>query len=170
MNIEAIKSMKPVVKFTLALIVVMLFAGCGDRGEPSEHDEAAEKTQSSTATEEKRVPDFNYDRAYNVAGQFVPPDKDSFYLFDVEDAENENDAVTDLKGMLQKAHNDKDYIAIVGPQSSKNKRVLTQALDNYDKDSLAEMLLIYLGPKDHREEVAAMVHDKGATFYFAIFP
>jgi hypothetical protein len=107
---------------------------------------------------------FDATQAMELAGAEVPPDIESFYFFILErDAPDESAELANKLGLAAEEH---DYVGIAGADSNHNRRVLLAALKAVRGRHLAGLVIIYVGPAEHEDELAAVVRSAGAELRF----
>ena len=113
---------------------------------------------------------FNLDIAMRLAGTQVPAETESFYFFPMVDEVPEAVDVHELGGKLMQAAREHDYLGIAGPDPERNRRTLLAALAAHQTDDLKTLVLIYLGPDSHRDEISAAARKAGFEARFVTYP
>lgn len=113
---------------------------------------------------------FDQQTAFSIAGQHVPPERDSFYMFDVSSEPDDRRAADELHGFLVKTDAESDYIGIIGPNPLRTRRIFDQALDRLGGAALSGATVIYLGGEGDEEPLRKRVQATGAQFRFGAYP
>ncbi|MCX7070392.1 MAG: hypothetical protein NTW01_05265 [Gammaproteobacteria bacterium] len=113
---------------------------------------------------------FNLDTAMRLAGTQVPPELDSFYFFAMLEPAPEAQDIAELGSKMQAAARERDYLGVAGPDPERNRRTLLAALEAHHGEDLSGMILIYLGPDQHRAEVASAARAAGVELRFVAYP
>lgn len=113
---------------------------------------------------------FNLDTAMRLAGTEVPPDLDSFYFFAMLEPAPEAQDIAELGSKMQAAARERDYLGVAGPDPERNRRTLLAALEAHRGEDLSGMILIYLGPDQHRADVASAASAAGVELRFVAYP
>lgn len=115
-------------------------------------------------------PVFDMESAMNAAGKYVPEQVESFYFFVPETAKPHEEEVSELAGLLAKAASERDYFGVAGPEPERNLTELLAALKQNQSKDLHGLILVYLGPEEHRPHVETAVAGSGASVKFVVYP
>jgi hypothetical protein len=100
----------------------------------------------------------------NLAGAAVPEGTESFYFFVLEpDARGESEELADT---LVRAAGEHEFLGIAGADAAHNRTVLLAALHRVRPRTLAGLIVIYVGPRDHEAELQSEVGASGAELRF----
>lgn len=113
---------------------------------------------------------FSTDEAFQIAGSTVPNEVLSFYFLLIDDSLEQGDDVEELHTLMQRAHDEEDYLGVAGPISARNLDVVSDALERSAPGALRGLLLIYLGPPEHIDTLADKARNAGARLHFLIYP
>ena len=152
-----------VLSITLLLAAVIYAGSMALRGEPPPPH--ASSQQSLLEIEE-----YDLDTAFNLAGDQVPVIVDSYY-FDalIDDGPPERDA-SELADKLRQAASEHDFIGITGYDPLRNRAALLRALKALNGVDLRGLVVIYLGPVEHRTEIIAALRLRGIEPRYVIYP
>ncbi|MBI2383243.1 MAG: hypothetical protein HYV18_04140 [Gammaproteobacteria bacterium] len=113
---------------------------------------------------------FDIDEAMNLAGRQVPNEVTSFYFFVLDTPTSLRRDAEELATKMQAAALEHDYLGITGPDPNRNLRTVLRALEAVRGKDLRGLVVIYLGPPDHRRHLSAPIAGSGARFLFVEFP
>lgn len=113
---------------------------------------------------------FDMNRAMALAGEQLPPNVESYYFFAFVDEVPAEQEIADLAQKLAQASQEHDFLGIAGADSERNRRNLLSALRANKGVDLGGVVIIYVGPADHREELTQAVQAAGAQFRFVTYP
>ena len=113
---------------------------------------------------------FDINGAMTVAGEHVPEQIESFYFFVPESQRSRDEEVAELTSLLVKAAAERDYFGVAGPDTERNLAVLLDAIKENQAKGLHGLILVYLGPEEHRIHVETAVADSGASLKYVVYP
>lgn len=113
---------------------------------------------------------FDLDTAMRLAGTQVPPELDSFYFFAMLEPAPQDHDVADLGAKMLAASAEHDYLGIAGPDAARNRDTALAAFHARRDDDLSGMILIYLGPEAHREEISRAASGARVELRYVVYP
>jgi hypothetical protein len=116
------------------------------------------------------IEEYDLDTAFNLAGEQVPVIVESYY-FDalIDEGPPEKDA-SELADKLRQAAAEHDFIGITGYDPLRNRAALLKALESLDGVDLRGLVVIYLGPAEHRTEIIAALRLRGIEPRYVVYP
>lgn len=149
----------------LAVVLLLLLFGYRDAA-PAQSAAAGASVAAAAVDSE----DYDLNRAMDLAGRQVPPDVESYYFFAFIDDTPAEQEIDELAQKLQQASIEHDFLGITGPDAERNRRNLLAALRRAAGKDLSGVVIIYLGPEAHRDELMRAVQAAGARLRFIVYP
>jgi|GEM_PF-6204862 len=122
------------------------------------------------APEGPAIGPYDLNRAMALAGEQVPPEVESYYFFAFVDEAPAEQEIAELAAKLRQASKEHDYLGISGPDAERNRRNLLSALKASQGSDLAGVVIIFVGPREHRDELTQAVESAGAQLRFVVYP
>lgn len=110
---------------------------------------------------------FDFNLAIELAGAAVPEDLESFYFFPLD--RSSPDPGPELQAVLIRAAAEHEYLGITGADAQYNLEVLLAALAAPRADTLAGLVIVYVGPAEHESQLRPSVNAAGAELQFVIY-